>query len=100
MYSIADAKAMSRASHVDAIASLKAAATSYDNLTEANTTMQENILIDKGSLGSIIETLLELREKARLEKNFELSDKIRLELEKAGIIIKDFKDKPSEYSFA
>ncbi|MEB3316268.1 MAG: cysteine--tRNA ligase [Candidatus Melainabacteria bacterium] len=100
MHSIADAKAMSRASHVDAIASLKAAATSYDNLTEANDTMQENILIDKGSLGSIIETLLELREKARLEKNFELSDRIRLELEKAGITIKDFKDKPSEYSFA
>lgn len=100
MHSIADAKAMSRASHVDAIASLKAAATSYDNLTETNATMQENILIDKGSLGSIIETLLELREKARLEKNFELSDRIRLELEKAGIIIKDFKDKPSEYSFA
>ena len=100
MHSIADAKAMSRASHVDAIASLKAAATSYDNLTETNATMQENILIDKGSLGSIIETLLDLREKARLEKNFELSDRIRLELEKAGIIIKDFKDKPSEYSFA
>ena len=100
MHSIADAKAMSRASHVDAIASLKAAATSYDNLTEANATMQENILIDKSSLGSIIETLLDLREKARLEKNFELSDRIRLELEKAGIIIRDFKDKPSEYSFA
>ena len=100
MHSIADAKAMSRASHVDAIASLKAAATSYDNLTETNATMQENILIDKCSLGSIIETLLDLREKARLEKNFELSDRIRLELEKAGIIIKDFKDKPSEYSFA
>jgi cysteinyl-tRNA synthetase len=48
----------------------------------------------------MIQTLLELREKARLEKNFELSDRIRLELEKAGITIKDFRDKPSEYSFA
>jgi cysteinyl-tRNA synthetase len=100
MYSIADAKAMSRASHVDAIASLKAAATSYDNLTKSNAAMQENILVNKGSLDSIIQTLLELREKARLEKNFALSDRIREELETAGIIIKDFKDKPSEYSFA
>ena len=55
---------------------------------------------DKNGLDSMIQTLLELWEKARLEKNFELSDRIRLELEKAGITIKDFRDKPSEYSFA
>jgi cysteinyl-tRNA synthetase len=100
IYSIADAKALSTASHLDAIASLKAAATSFDNLTETNSITQEEILINKNGLDSMIQTLLELREKARLEKNFELSDRIRQELEKAGIIIKDFRDKPSEYSFA
>ena len=97
IYSIADAKALSTASHVDAIASIKAAATSYDNLTGANSIAQEEILINKSGLDSMIQTLLELREKARLEKNFELSDRIRQELEKAGITIKDFRDKPSEY---
>jgi cysteinyl-tRNA synthetase len=100
IYSIADAKALSTASHIDAIASLKAAATSFDNLAETNSITQEEILINRSGLDSMIQTLLELREKARLEKNFELSDRIRLELEKAGITIKDFRDKPSEYSFA
>jgi cysteinyl-tRNA synthetase len=99
IYSIADAKALSTASHIDAIASLKAAATSFDNLAETNSITQEEILINRSGLDSMIQTLLELREKARIEKNFELSDRIRKELETAGIIIKDFKDKPSEYSF-
>ena len=99
IHSIADAKALSTASHVDAIASLKAVATSYNNLPETSSSTEEEILINKNDLGKIIQTLLELREEARLTKNFELSDRIRQELEQAGIVIKDFRDKPSEYSF-
>ena len=38
---------------------------------------------------SVIEILIELRDKARNDKNFKLSDKIRDDLKKAGIILND-----------
>ena len=38
---------------------------------------------------SVIEILIELRDKARNDKNFELSDKIRDDLKNAGIILND-----------
>jgi len=38
---------------------------------------------------SVIEILIELRDKARNDKNFKLSDKIRDDLKNAGIILND-----------
>ena len=38
---------------------------------------------------SVIEILIELRDKARNDKDFELSDKIRDDLKNAGIILND-----------
>jgi cysteinyl-tRNA synthetase len=43
--------------------------------------------------------LIELRKKARTDKNFALSDKIRDDLKKLGIQIKDGKDGEMAYSF-
>ena len=40
----------------------------------------------------LVETLIERRKKAKLDKNFELSDHLRDSLNDAGVIIKDFKD--------
>lgn len=46
----------------------------------------------KDSLDVAMNVLIELRNKARLEKNWKLSDEIRDELAKNGIILKDGKD--------
>jgi cysteinyl-tRNA synthetase len=46
----------------------------------------------KDSLDVAMNVLIELRNKARLEKNWKLSDEIRDELSKNGIILKDGKD--------
>ena len=40
----------------------------------------------------LVETLIERRKKAKLDKNFELSDHLRDALSDAGVIIKDLKD--------
>ena len=40
----------------------------------------------------LVETLIERRKKAKLDKNFELSDHLRAGLSDAGVIIKDLKD--------
>jgi cysteinyl-tRNA synthetase len=61
--------------------------------------------IEKGKLGrkskNILDTamniLIKLREKARKEKNFELSDQIRDELARAKIKINDYRDKESTW---
>ncbi|MDD4353235.1 MAG: cysteine--tRNA ligase [Candidatus Nanoarchaeia archaeon] len=52
---------------------------------------KEDKINNKLSTG-LIESLINLRNKARTEKNFKLSDSIRQELEKNGIIINDSKD--------
>ena len=44
---------------------------------------------DNNKIKSVIEILIELRDKARNDKNFELSDKIRDDLKNAGIILND-----------
>ena len=46
----------------------------------------------------LIELLLKLRNDARKEKNFKLSDEIRDSLKELGIEIKDNKDGTSEYT--
>ena len=61
--------------------------------------------IENGKLGSksknILDTamniLIKLREKARKEKNFELSDQIRDELARAKVKINDYRDKESTW---
>lgn len=50
-------------------------------------------------LKGTISLLIELRKKARTDKNFALSDKIRDDLKKLGIQIKDGKDGDMSYSF-
>ncbi|MFC2293997.1 MAG: cysteine--tRNA ligase [Leptotrichia hongkongensis] len=46
----------------------------------------------------LIELLIKLRSEARSEKNFKLSDKIRDELKKLGVEIKDNKDGSTDYN--
>jgi len=50
-------------------------------------------------LKGTINLLIDLRKKARTDKNFALSDKIRDDLKKLGIQIKDGKDSEMTYSF-
>jgi cysteinyl-tRNA synthetase len=50
-------------------------------------------------LKGTISLLIELRKKARTDKNFALSDKIRDDLKKLGIQIKDGKDGDMSYTF-
>lgn len=47
---------------------------------------------DSDLLDSIIRILINLREEAKNQKNYSVSDKIRKQLEEAGIVIKDTKD--------
>ena len=39
-----------------------------------------------------MEEIIEIRKNARAEKNWDLADKIRISLDKVGIILKDSKD--------
>lgn len=47
---------------------------------------------ESGKIDDVIRILLDMRQKARAEKNFQLSDEIRDQLAEAGITIKDGKD--------
>ncbi len=49
--------------------------------------------------GNLIELLIKLREDARREKNFRLSDEIRDKMKESGIILKDNKDGTTSYTF-
>ncbi len=73
------------------------------NLKQSNnsreTNSEEQVTLNRSPMSDLIQTLLEIREKARSEKDFMLSDKIRKQLELSGVSIKDFRDKPSEWSF-
>jgi len=53
--------------------------------------IKENRINDKLS-SALIDSLVSLRNDARAEKNFKLSDDIRQELEKNEILVKDSKD--------
>ena len=52
------------------------------------------------ALDQLVRTLIDMRNEARASKDFATSDKIRDDLASAGIIVKDFRDKPSEWSFS
>jgi cysteinyl-tRNA synthetase len=47
---------------------------------------------EKGKTEQLIELILKIRQEAKANKDFKISDQIRQELNKAGIIIKDKKD--------
>lgn len=47
---------------------------------------------DTGLLEGVINVLIELRKKAKVDRNYPLSDKIRDDLKAAGVILKDGKD--------
>jgi len=61
--------------------------------------LQEEKEQNDETLKGAIELLIELRKKSRTDKNFALSDKIRDDLKKLGIQIKDGKDGEMTYSF-
>jgi cysteinyl-tRNA synthetase len=64
-------------------------------------------LVDRNSKNSnsdqalveVMNLVLDIRAKARLGKDFQTSDLIRDGLNKAGIMIKDYRDKPSDWQF-
>ncbi|HRG09919.1 MAG TPA: class I tRNA ligase family protein, partial [Cyclobacteriaceae bacterium] len=61
--------------------------------------LQEESEQNDETLKGTIELLIELRKKSRTDKNFALSDKIRDDLKKLGIKVKDGKDGEMTYSF-
>lgn len=61
--------------------------------------LQEELEQNDETLKGTIELLIELRKKSRADKNFTLSDKIRDNLKKLGIQVKDGKDGEMTYSF-
>jgi cysteinyl-tRNA synthetase len=61
--------------------------------------LQEESEQNDETLKGTIELLIELRKKSRTDKNFALSDKIRDDLKKLGIQVKDGKDGEMTYSF-
>ena len=71
-----------------------------DDLNEIKTKLNEFVFdvlgleknksnIDDSKIKSLVDILIELRDKARNDKNFELSDKIRDDLKNAGISLND-----------
>ena len=71
-----------------------------DDLNEIKTKLNEFVFdvlgleknksnIDDSKIKSVVDILIELRDKARNDKNFELSDKIRDDLKNAGISLND-----------
>jgi cysteinyl-tRNA synthetase len=60
--------------------------------------LKEEVNQDDQLLDGTIKVLIDLRKKARTDKNFALSDKIRDDLKKIGIQLKDGKDGEITYS--
>ncbi|MBN8578236.1 MAG: cysteine--tRNA ligase [Cytophagales bacterium] len=71
----------------------------YIGFMEAVLGLQEEKEQNDGTLKGTIDLLIDLRKKARTDKNFALSDKIRDDLKKLGIQVKDGKDGEMTYSF-
>src|SRR5574344_785988 len=64
------------------------ASVSEDDLSKA----VENISNTLGQKFNSMEEVIELRKKARTEKNWEIADKIRISLDESGIVLKDTKE--------
>jgi cysteinyl-tRNA synthetase len=71
----------------------------YVNFIENVLGLQEEKEQNDETVKGTINLLIDLRKKARTDKNFALSDKIRDDLKKLGIQIKDGKDGEMTYTF-
>lgn len=71
----------------------------YIGIIEDVLGLKEEVEQNDETLKGTINLLIDLRKKARTDKNFALSDKIRDDLKKLGIQIKDGKDGEMTYSF-
>ena len=60
--------------------------------------LQEEVEQNNSVLHNVVQVLIELRKKARQDRNFALSDKIRDDLKKVGIQLKDGKEGEIEFS--
>jgi cysteinyl-tRNA synthetase len=60
--------------------------------------LQEEVTQNDHLLNNVIQVLIDLRKKARQDKNFALSDKIRDDLKQAGVQLMDGKDGEMNYS--
>jgi len=59
--------------------------------------LQEEATHDDGLLDSVLHVLIDLRKKARADRNYALSDKIRDDLKKVGVQLMDGKDGEMSY---
>jgi cysteinyl-tRNA synthetase len=59
--------------------------------------LQEETVQDDTLLDGIIQMLIDIRKKARTDKNFALSDKIRDDLKAMGVQLNDGKDGSIDY---
>ena len=66
---------------------------SEDKLREKIAPILKEFQIDVENAYEAMDKILEIRAKARAEKNWDLSDKIRNEFDKIGIIFNDGKEK-------
>ena len=73
----------------DTLSSFKAA---YVSFMEDVLGLKEEEDHSQNTVNGVIKVLIDLRKKARLDKNYALSDKIRDELKAIGVILKDGKD--------
>lgn len=72
--------------------------TTYIQMMEDVLGLREEKNADHGLLDGTIQVLIQLRKKARLDRNYAMSDKIRDELKSIGIQLKDGKDGEITYS--
>jgi len=70
----------------------------YVGFMESVLGLEEEKELQDDVLNDTIQLLIDLRKKARVDKNFSMSDKIRDDLKKIGIQIKDGKDGEMTYS--
>ena len=69
----------------------------YIDFMEQVLGLKEEADQDRGTLDGTIRVLIDLRKKARTDKNFALSDKIRDDLKAIGVYLKDGKNGEIEY---
>lgn len=70
----------------------------YIDLMEDVLGLKEEVESNDRALNKVINVLIDLRKKARTDRNYALSDKIRDDLQAAGVQLKDGKDGEISYS--
>lgn len=79
-------------------ATFKSFQQTYINFIEEVLGLQEEITQNDHLLNNVVQVLIELRKKARQDRNYALSDKIRDDLKQAGIQLMDGKNGEMSYS--